>query len=349
MNDKKKYTAKDIRLYLEGKLSPSQMHELEKAALEDPFLADALEGMELYNDQKKFSADTNDLNARLNERIKKKGALLSIHNLWWKIASVLVIIITGISVITFMGETNKLVTTEIAKTENKREAASIPDTLAKDVMALTQPVTDTSKQPIVKKKSAIDRGEKEIARAQGKEEVSRADIAPQYSAPRATTNPEKDAVVSAEGIVHERNQQAKVAEQLSGKAAGIVVKDEDFDDSSLNEVVIVGYSINSKRTMNRSRAMSAERTKKRVAPENGWNAFERYIKDSTIINTADSVYTGEELIKFTIGDEGTPGSIEILKSISPSHDKEAMRLLQNGPAWKVLKGNKRVVTLRIIF
>lgn len=349
MNDKKKYTAKDIRLYLEGKLSPSQMHELEKAALEDPFLADALEGMELYNDQEKFSDDTNDLNVRLNERINKKGALLSVNNLWWKIAAVLVIIITGISVITFMGETNKVVTTEIVKTENKGESASMPDTSGNDAMAFTPPVTDTAKRPTVKNKSAIDREEKEIVQAQEKAEVSKADIAPQHSAPHTTTNPEKDAVVSAEGIVHERNQQAKVAEQLSGKAAGIVVKDENFDDSSLNEVVIVGYGINNKRTMNRSRAMSAERTKKRVAPENGWNAFERYIKDSTIINTADSVYTGEELLKFTIGDDGLPGSIEILKSISPSHDKEAIRLLQNGPAWKVLKGKKSVVTLRIIF
>src|SRR5688500_12959755 len=109
MSDEKKYTAEDIRLYLAGKLSPSQMHDLEKAALQDPFLADALEGMELNNDQEKFSADTNDLNARLNERIKKKGVLLSINNLWWKIVAVLVIIITGIAVITFMGEDRKSV------------------------------------------------------------------------------------------------------------------------------------------------------------------------------------------------------------------------------------------------
>jgi len=349
MSDEKKYTAEDIRLYLAGKLSPSQMHDLEKAALQDPFLADALEGMELNNDQEKFSADTNDLNARLNERIKKKGVLLSINNLWWKIAAVLVIIITGIAVITFMGETNKVVTTEIAKTENKKEAASVPDTSGKDAMLFTEPVSDTPKKVIVKNKSAVDKEEKAIVQAQETAEDSKADIVPPHSAPRATTNAEKDSVVSAEGILHERNQKTKVADQLSGKAAGIVVKDEDFDDHSLDEVVIVGYGINNKRTMNRTRAMSAERTKRRVAPEKGWDAFERYIKDSTIINSADSVYTGDEVLTFTIGDDGLPGSIEVLKSISPSHDKEAIRLLQNGPSWKVLKGKKRVVTLRIIF
>jgi hypothetical protein len=34
----------DIKAYLEGKLDPRAMHEFEKQALEDPFLADALEG-----------------------------------------------------------------------------------------------------------------------------------------------------------------------------------------------------------------------------------------------------------------------------------------------------------------
>ncbi len=46
-NDKyKHYSAADIREYLRGDLSAREMQALEAAALEDPFLADALEGME---------------------------------------------------------------------------------------------------------------------------------------------------------------------------------------------------------------------------------------------------------------------------------------------------------------
>lgn len=351
MIDKQKYTAEDIRLYLEGKLSTSQMHALEKAALHDPFLADALEGMEFYNNQDKFSADVRDLDARLNERIKKRsGALLSINNLWWKISAVLAIIISGIAVIIFMGEKNKIVNTEIAKSENKRETTPVPDTSEKDAMLFTKPATDTQKPVTVKNNTAIDSEEKASGLVQESAEVSKAERMPQTEATRATTQLEKDSAVNAGGILHERNNhQAKVAEQLSGNAAGVDVKKGDADNNSLDEVVIAGYGVKNKRTMNRSKAMSAERTKKRISPENGWDAFERYIKDSTIITTADSVYKGEELLTFTIGDDGLPVSIEILKSISPSHDKETIRLLQNGPAWKVLKGNKRVVTLKIIF
>lgn len=43
--DSKQYSADLIRQYLEGALNASEMHALEKAALEDPFLADAIEGM----------------------------------------------------------------------------------------------------------------------------------------------------------------------------------------------------------------------------------------------------------------------------------------------------------------
>ena len=38
------YSLADIEQYLQGKLSPAEMHELEKAAVQDPFLADAIEG-----------------------------------------------------------------------------------------------------------------------------------------------------------------------------------------------------------------------------------------------------------------------------------------------------------------
>ena len=41
------YSAADIEKYLKGELSPREMHDLENAALEDPFLADALDGMSI--------------------------------------------------------------------------------------------------------------------------------------------------------------------------------------------------------------------------------------------------------------------------------------------------------------
>jgi TonB family protein len=54
----------DIEKYLKGELSPKEMHELEKKALSDPFLADALEGG-LSIDQHDFSKDVEALNEKI--------------------------------------------------------------------------------------------------------------------------------------------------------------------------------------------------------------------------------------------------------------------------------------------
>lgn len=59
----------DIARYHKGELSPAEMHALEKAALDDPFLADALEGM---SDQsaEAFKADLDNLHHLLQARIQ---------------------------------------------------------------------------------------------------------------------------------------------------------------------------------------------------------------------------------------------------------------------------------------
>jgi hypothetical protein len=47
--EEKEYTLIDIENYLQGRLSPAERHAMEKAALKDPFLADAIEGYEEVN------------------------------------------------------------------------------------------------------------------------------------------------------------------------------------------------------------------------------------------------------------------------------------------------------------
>ncbi len=68
MNDYKD----DIDKYLKGQLTPAQMHALEKKALSDPFLADALEGMGSL-DPDELQSDLQQLQANLNKRIRKRS------------------------------------------------------------------------------------------------------------------------------------------------------------------------------------------------------------------------------------------------------------------------------------
>src|SRR5712671_499076 len=68
-----KYSAEYIRKYLDGQLSDQAMQALEKAALEDPFLADAIEGIEeSRNHAVSFETGIADLKTKLTERISQK-------------------------------------------------------------------------------------------------------------------------------------------------------------------------------------------------------------------------------------------------------------------------------------
>ena len=91
------YTAKDIAQYLDGKLAPAQMHAMEKAALDDPFLADAMEGFEVMKGK-----EWNGQLAALYEEFaagKKVGAkVISLSRStgkWWKAAAAILVIGSG--------------------------------------------------------------------------------------------------------------------------------------------------------------------------------------------------------------------------------------------------------------
>lgn len=96
------YTLADIQKYLAGKLSANEMHDMEKAALQDPFLADAIEG---YSQAPLAIAaqHLNQIAASLQQPAKEKSIAAPLSRTawqWWKIAA-MVIIIAGAGSLTW--------------------------------------------------------------------------------------------------------------------------------------------------------------------------------------------------------------------------------------------------------
>ncbi|HVZ55530.1 MAG TPA: carboxypeptidase-like regulatory domain-containing protein [Chitinophagaceae bacterium] len=98
-NSSIRYSAEDIEKYLAGHLSDAAMHALERAALEDPFLADALEG---YGAQAPGTAeDLQALRSRLADRVReasRPGGTRGVPRLlppWLRVAAVLLVIAAG--------------------------------------------------------------------------------------------------------------------------------------------------------------------------------------------------------------------------------------------------------------
>ena len=112
-----KYTAADFERYHSGGMSDVEMHAMEKAALQDPFLAEALEGY-MYTDTP--VKDIDELKEKLLQKKKKKNVFLVIQkqNVWLSIAAMF-ILIAGIGYFAYQLNFKKENTT-LAKKEGGR-------------------------------------------------------------------------------------------------------------------------------------------------------------------------------------------------------------------------------------
>jgi len=84
--------SKWLKLYnqlLKGKLTRDDQHQIEREALDDPFLADALEGIELYHD-----ADRGALQDRLEQRLDSE-IRPKLFKLWKYAAAASIVLVAG--------------------------------------------------------------------------------------------------------------------------------------------------------------------------------------------------------------------------------------------------------------
>ncbi len=135
MNDLKN----DIDRYLKGELTPSEMHALEKKALSDPFLADALEGASEVN-ANTFEADVRDLQMLINQRTDQSKKVIPLWNWTLRIAAGLALIAVSTFVILNIMKDN----TPEQLAENKVESKSPP---ALSEQKDQTPLLDSIEQP----------------------------------------------------------------------------------------------------------------------------------------------------------------------------------------------------------
>jgi hypothetical protein len=96
MADMRTYGHSDIQRYLQHKMTPQEMHAFEKALMDDPFLADALEGFSASNAEltgKHLSEIESKL--RGDEQQAKVVAMPLQKRAWWKVAAVVLVVVTG--------------------------------------------------------------------------------------------------------------------------------------------------------------------------------------------------------------------------------------------------------------
>lgn len=414
------FTAADIQRYHAGDMSMQERHALEKAALDDPFLADALEG---YQHTSTPQIDLAYLEQQLSEKTtpKRKRVIPLFFSQPWMRAAALFLLIAGagwtVYRFAFTGKEDLAIAptiTDKKQQDTPVESSTIPPVTTVDSTTLVYtpptpapalknvPQTSTpllakpakkptpatpiladeaSSQPapaavasapaenklslrdseVAARKEAIVPGlavtqarpvhtfKGQILDAQGNpvphasitvngnRSSTVTDIKGQFS----LTTPDSVVNATVAAVGYEMN---KVSLQNPGEEKTLILNESS---SALNEVVVTGYG----KKRSRNTRTSAGHTKAEVEelePENGWSSFNNYISQNIQIpeEVTSKQIKGEVELSFEVNKSGDPVNIKIEKSLCASCDKEAIRLLQEGPGWKKKKKKSGKVKIR---
>jgi hypothetical protein len=231
------YSFEEIQRYLQGKMSAAEMHAIEKAALQDAFLADAIEG---YNEADFTMAQQHlaEINASLiGEKKKSKVVAFNKRFQWLNIAAV-VIILAGIGVIAsyFFKSSNQQtpiaqVKKEPAKNEAPKDSATDninrlskkPDT----TLLMAENKSAKKIEPLALKKNVI---------ANRNIEEEKADVASVAAAP-AQLNENNVPVMDTPyyNLKSNNNNNDSIQYALQGKVSGLSVLPSTFSGKVTDE------------------------------------------------------------------------------------------------------------------
>ena len=81
-----------------------------------------------------------------------------------------------------------------------------------------------------------------------------------------------------------------------------------------------------------------------AVPVVGMPEFNKYIEKNIRRPASEEVRTGTVKVVFNVGNDGSVWDFVILQGISESYDREAIRLIKDGPAWRpgVLHGHEPI-------
>lgn len=315
------YTSEDVRRYLDGRMTPAEMHAMEKAALDDPFLADAMEGLEIAP-ALAIQADMHTLSKKLAQRVTPaKLVPMRPERPWMAIAAASVILV-GFAMTLWYTNPNP----------------------QPSVIAKVEPSAREEASPIVQADSAVAPAPKPSAPATIEKQ---SETFAQVDAPKTITSNE----LTNNDTRQDSTKQliAAASERKDDKPSPL---GESADRSKIDK-----EATQRMRSVAPAAAPLAEKSKKEspggriyTEPADGWSAWEVYVLNN-LRRPKDPVVHGNVVVSFSVNPEnGKPFDIKVDKGLHPLYDKEAIRLIKEGPVWAVYNTEAAVkTTVTVVF
>lgn len=372
--------------YIRGARKGKEAHRLEKEAMRDPFLADALEG---------YSRVGNGADEQIEElrrRIRARAVRKRNHVVVWSIAASLLI---GVCIGSYFLFQEKSLSDEarmameqavhpkplsVYEEEKKDELAEavikdsagpskklISENKKKKMLAPSSEVPQVMTQELMEE--ALEATIDDEPSAMDKKMVMRASVANDSSfntkvavvgkVRGKVTDPSGEPLVGAtvrvkgtnQGTISDENGDftlktdgnRELSVDYIGYESVILPADTtkdlliamNVDDATLDEVVVVGYGSQPKSSV--TGAIMSLKMSGTPQPSIGRKAFRRYLKEN-LVHPSDKECArakGKVILTFRVDKDGRPESISVKKGLCASADKEAIRLIEEGPDWTI--------------
>lgn len=372
--------------YIRGARKGKEAHRLEKEAMRDPFLADALEG---------YSRVGNGADEQIEElrrRIRARAVRKRNHAVVWSIAASLLI---GVCIGSYFLFQEKPLSDEarmameqavhpkplsVYEEEKKDELAEvvikdsagpskklISENKKKKMLAPSSEVPQVMTQELMEE--ALEATIDDRPSSMDKKMVMRASVANDSSfntkvavvgkVRGKVTDPSGEPLVGAtvrvkgtnQGTISDENGDftlktdgnRELSVDYIGYESVILPADTtkdlliamNVDDATLDEVVVVGYGSQPKSSV--TGAIMSLKMSGTPQPSIGRKAFRRYLKEN-LVHPSDKECArakGKVILTFRVDKDGRPESISVKKGLCASADKEAIRLIEEGPDWTI--------------
>lgn len=373
MTDHSKYnngfTAQDIERYYSGKMSSLEMHQLEKAAMEDPFLADALEG---YIHTNTPVQDIEYLQTQLQSKMEQ-GKVAPIKsftkNQFLRIAALFILLAgCGWAVYQF-GFAKPNTDIAIMKQPNVPSPSITTDTNRHEA-DLQQSTTDAPQQPEVNtetKNKTTTQTTTYQNDVKGTVSISTQNRHTGKLNNSGLINGNKgqtDEVALGRASAIRKGTRDQAASLETHPVAGNKLKESDsgsvaaapqtISPGKENVIVLQPSKVDvvPEVTLSKNRRDSNYRkphiTLEEAEPENGTAYYDDYVVQNLQLPEEEMKKNieGEVKLSFDINDAGEAVNIKVEKSLCTECDKEAIRLLKQGPKWKKIKDKKGKLRIR---
>ena len=368
--------------YIRGLRKGKEAHRLEKESMQDPFLADAMDGY-------------NQVEGNHEQRIEKLRMQVSAHSakkkntyaITWSIAACLVI---GFGISSYFLFLKKSMTDEVFIAEE-----SVPAKLPEATTPATPTNPATPAAPVTPRADKKEMSASAVIEPMMEEALEQTTELQEVAATMDTSESASDKKMRMAKVVTIPNSniiQGKVTDekgepiiganvaykgtnigtitnmngefslvkkegkkQLTAQFIGYDPVEIPVDTSqtmliamnenkqTLNEVVVVGYGTN-KNKKSTTVVTAKEQADKDITPQPviGKRKYQKYLKENLVRPTDEKCaqVKGKVVLTFLVNKEGRPFYIKVKESLCESSDKEAIRLIQEGPDW--IYGNKSV-------